>query len=277
MTYGKLMRRADLPFMLRRKLDRVKWSVSCLSLFAATDINLADAGLDSGNYWLYAHDDVDAIYRKGNSGAGLADPAPEGMFVTATNLKDPTKRLDHGGEEHYTFEAFSFVGYDTFAKWADRVHGIPQAAPDRPESPADYRALKEDVAGKLLAGVEKLVPGISDRVVFQEIGTPLSNAYYCAAHRGALYGIDKTRGQVGPFSFQVPSPFKGLYLCGASTISHGVAGATMSGLIAASAVLRCSPWDLLDQNGPETKIFPADDLSAWPAKYQRRRKKKKAA
>ena len=272
-TYGKLIERAALPWRLRRKLDRTQWSVSCLSLFAATDMDLSAAGLDSGNYWLYANSDVDAIYRKGNSAAGLSQPVPEGMFVTATNLKDPTKRRTHGGAEHHTFEAFSFVGYDAFAKWADRAHGVPKAAPDRPTSPADYLALKEDLTQKLLAGVERLVPGISDRVVFSELGTPLTNEYYCGAHRGALYGIDKTRGQVGPFSFQVRTPFEGLHLCGASTISHGVAGATMSGLVAAGTILRCGPYDLLDQAGPETRIYPADDLSAWPARHKRRQKK----
>ncbi len=276
MTYGKLIDQAELPWQMRRKVRKVKWSTSCLSLFAATDMDLGAAGLDSGNYWLYAHDDLDSIYKSGNSGAGLSKPVPEGMFLTATNLKDPTKRRNHGGTDHFTFEAFCFVGYDAFSKWADRVHGLPQAAPDREVAPADYRALKEDLAGKLLAGVERLVTGISDRVVFSEVGTPLSNEYYCAAHRGALYGIDKTRTQVGPLAFQVKSPIKGLHLCGASTISHGVAGATMSGLIAAGAILRCSPYDVLNQAGPATRIYPADDLSAWPARYQRRAGKKAA-
>jgi all-trans-retinol 13,14-reductase len=277
MTYGKLIDQHALPWKMKRKLRKVKWSTSCLSLFAATDMDLADAGLDSGNYWLYAHDDLDAIYKSGNDGSGLNNAVPEGMFLTATNLKDPTKRRDHGGTDHHTFEAFCFVGYDAFAKWADRVHGVPKAAPDRPVAPADYRAFKEDLAGKLLAGVEQLVPGISERVVFSEVGTPLSNEYYCAAHRGALYGTDKTRLQVGPLAFQVKSPFKGLSLCGASTISHGVAGATMSGLVAAGAILRCSPFDLLDQKGPTTQIYPADDLTAWPTKFQRRRNRKAKA
>jgi hypothetical protein len=44
------------------------------------------------------------------------------------------------------------------------------------------------------------------------------------------------QGIVGPLAFSPRTEFEGLYLCGASTLSHGVAGVTQSGIDAAKAV-----------------------------------------
>lgn len=261
MTFGKLIGRDHLPAALRRRIDNVRYSTSALSLFMAVDMDLRAAGMDSGNVWFYRHADIDAVYREGLTDAALTDRPISGAFLTATTLKDPSKM--HSG--HHTLEAFAFVGYDAFRPW-EKWH---QSEGDAPKAPA-YLALKARLQEKMLGVVDEIVPGIRDHVVFAELGTPLSNRYYLAAHRGNLYGIDKTRTQIGPFSFSTRSPFDGLYLCGASTLSHGVAGATASGLAAARQILRCRTRDLLQQNGPELEIFPSDDVTQWPEALQRR-------
>ena len=46
----------------------------------------------------------------------------------------------------------------------------------------------------------------------------------------------------------------GLYLCGASTVSHGVAGVIQSGLAVASRLLHGRKDELLKQKGPEVEI-----------------------
>ncbi|MFN2138483.1 MAG: NAD(P)/FAD-dependent oxidoreductase, partial [Candidatus Promineifilaceae bacterium] len=94
--------------------------------------------------------------------------------------------------------------------------------------------------------------------------TPLTNEHYVNATRGNLYGIDKTPDQVGPFAFPVKSRIEGLYMVGASTLSHGVAGVTSSGLAAARQILGCRMRDILSQNGPELRIYPSEDPGAWP-------------
>src|SRR5262249_17533382 len=52
-TYGRLLPPEALSRKLRRRLARTRWSTSALSLFFATDMDLAAAGCDSGNYWYY--------------------------------------------------------------------------------------------------------------------------------------------------------------------------------------------------------------------------------
>ncbi|MEK7441079.1 MAG: NAD(P)/FAD-dependent oxidoreductase, partial [Chloroflexota bacterium] len=80
-TFGKLIGREHLGDTLRRKLDGAKYSVSALSLFFATDMDLRAAGLDSGNYWFYDHADVDGIYKLGLTDHALTAETPAGMFL----------------------------------------------------------------------------------------------------------------------------------------------------------------------------------------------------
>ena len=257
-TFGQLLNREQLSPKLRRKVDSVKYSTSCISLFFATDMDLRrDAGLDSGNFWFYDHADVDQIYRDGLTDALLHEDTPPGMFLTATTLKDPSKL--HSGR--HTCESFAFVGYEAFEKWAKSKYGA---------RPTDYAAMKEDLAWRMVRGLEKHVPGLSQHITFYSLGTPLTNEHYLNATRGNLYGIEKSPTQVGPWAFSARTEFEGLFLCGASTVSHGVAGVTQSGLDAAKAVLHCHTRDLLTQHGPSLTFLPSEDVSVWPENLRKK-------
>lgn len=260
-TLGQLIGRNALSPRLRRKLDRAAYSTSALSLFMAVDMDLRAAGLDSGNYWYYRHADLDAIYREGLTDRVLDDAPPSAFFLTATTLKDPSKM--HSG--HHTLEAFAFVGYDGFRRWeaGHRSEGGPP-------KPADYLALKQRLTAKMIAAADAIAPGLKEHVVFADLGTPLSNRYYLAATEGNLYGLSKGRFQVGPLAFPVTTEFDGLFMVGASTTGHGVAGASMSGLTAARRILGCRTADLLRQRGPSLAIYPSEDVAQWPEKLRRR-------
>ena len=256
-TFGKLIGRESLSKKLVNKLDRVTYSVSALSLFFAVDMDLRAAGLDSGNFWLYDNEDVDGLYKLGLTDYVLKADAPASMFLTVTTLKDPSKM--HAGI--HTCEAFTFVDYAAFEQWADSLKG---------DRPAAYEAEKEELAEKLFRKLDEFVPGISEHIVFWSLATPLTNKHYINATRGNQYGISKSRRQVGPGAFPIKTEVDGLYMCGASTLSHGVAGATASGLAAAKSILGCSTSDLLTQNGPPIEIYPSEDISAWPEHLQKK-------
>jgi all-trans-retinol 13,14-reductase len=241
-TFGKLIGRERLSVKLKRKVDSVRYSTSCLSLFFATDMDLRGAGLDSGNMWYYDHADVDKIYADGLTDAVLSEETPPGMFLTVTTLKDPSKM--HSG--HHTCESFAFVGYEAFEKWAHTQYGARTS---------DYDAMKEDLAWRMVRGLEKRIPGLSKHIVYYSLGTPLTNEHYLNATRGNLYGIEKSPSQVGPLAFRPRTEFDGLYLCGQSTTSHGVAGVTASGIDAAKAVLNCRSRDILDSEGRLVRCF----------------------
>lgn len=256
-TFGKLIGRENLSPKLMRKLDGLTYSTSCLSLFFATNMDLREAGLDSGNMWYYDHADVDKIYAEGLTDALLREETPPGMFLTVTTLKDPSKR--HSG--HHTCESFAFVGYEAFERWAHTRYG---------SRPADYDAMKEDLAWRMVRGLEKRIPGLSKHIVYSSLGTPLTNEHYLNATRGNLYGIEKSPKQVGPLGFTSRTEFEGLFLCGQSTTSHGVAGVTASGIDAAKAVLNVRSREILTQKGPGPLFLQAEDTSAWPEHLKRK-------
>jgi all-trans-retinol 13,14-reductase len=194
----------------------------------------------------------------------LNDETPPGMFLTVTTLKDPSKM--HSG--HHTCESFAFVGYEAFEKWAQTKYGA---------RPTDYDAMKEDLAWRMVRGLEKRIPGLSKHIVYYSLGTPLTNEYYLNATRGNLYGIDKRPSQVGPLAFTPRTEFNGLYLCGQSTMSHGVAGVTASGIDAAKAVLNCRSRDILTQTGPGPQFLQAERPDTWPENLRRKMERNEKA
>jgi len=256
-TFDGLIGREHLSPKLQRKQEKTTFSTSALSLFFATDMDLRAAGLDSGNNWYYDNADLERLYQDGLGDHVLHAEVPEMMFLTCTTLKDPSKM--HNGQ--HSCEAFAFVGYKPFAKWADSRHG---------DRPGDYNAMKEDLAWRMIQGLEKRIPGLSKHITFWDLGTPLTNQHYINSTIGNLYGTAKSIKQLGPFGFGTQTEFEGLLLCGASTDSHGVAGVTATGLAAARRILNCSTADLLTQNGPELKIYPSEQPSLWPQELQDR-------
>ena len=59
-------------------------------------------------------------------------------------------------------------------------------------------------------------------------------------------------------------------MCGASTLSHGVGGASMSGLFAAQNVLGCARVDdLLGPPDGSLRTFPSEHPEEWMGKVAR--------
>ena len=71
--------------------------------------------------------------------------------------------------------------------------------------------------------------------------------------------------QIGPFSFKNKSEIKNLYLCGASTLSHGVGGASHSGVEAAAQMLNVKSEELMvDNENQKLRIYDAENYDAFP-------------
>lgn len=255
-TLRRLVGEEHLSTFEKIRLARTRWSVSAISLFAATDLDLRARGLDSGNYWYFGGGDVEGTYRKGLEAWGPASGPIPGGFVTCTTLKDPSKR--YGGT--HTLESFAFVGYDAFKQWADTKYGA---------RPASYEAMKRDLIGRMVEMASNVIPDLEKHLTFAELGTPLTNVHYVAATRGNLYGTEKSLFQIGPFGQQLRTSIRGLWMCGASTLSHGVMGAQITGLIAAAQILRCRVSELMRPDGGKITLLPSEDPSAWPKELRK--------
>ena len=167
-TYGKLLAPEHVPPRVRAKLAKTRYSVSALSLFLAIDRDPRAWGFDSGNVWFFEDDDVDGIYRRGLDGWGLEVEDLPFLFLSLTTLKDPSKRY----RGHHTIEGFTLVGYDAFRTWAATAHDA---------RPASYQALKEELTDRMLDAIDRVAPGLSEHITFVDLGTPLTNEFYCAS------------------------------------------------------------------------------------------------
>ncbi|RYG41209.1 MAG: NAD(P)/FAD-dependent oxidoreductase, partial [Chitinophagaceae bacterium] len=250
-TYLKLVGKEHLSKKLLAKLDNTKYSVTSLILFLTLDVDVSNYGIDSGNIWLMRTPDIDTSFRElmeANIEEGEDYPA---VFISCTTKKDP---VSFNGRYH-NFEVVTYINYDSLRDFgnADDYHS-PQ-----------YIAFKKKVIDKMLRTLEKVIPDVRQHVVQAELGTPKTNEFYINSTKGNVYGTEKTLKNVGPFAYKVASQIENLYLCGASTLSHGVAGATYSGVNAASAILKCEPEELMpDDNSQQLRIYDADDAATWP-------------
>jgi phytoene dehydrogenase-like protein len=250
-TWGHLVDAEHQSAWLRRRIAKMRYSVSTLSLFLAVDMDLRAAGLDSGNVWYSQTPDIDAVYRA----ASMADLSKlktiPGLFFNVTTLKDPSLRSD----DLHTVEALALGTPRGFDAWRDSQPGKRGEA---------YGALKKRISELILEEVERFVPGFTERVVFRSLGTPLTNMHFLHATKGGIYGTEKTLRNLGPLSFPVRTHLEGLFQCGASTFAPGIHGVTTSGLAAAAAALGCTGDALLTATGQELKTYPCEDPLSWP-------------
>ncbi len=251
MTYLNLVGKGHLSKKLLKKLQKTKYSCTSLMLFLTVAMDLRAAGLDSGNIWLMPNEDADAVYDTMMKEDILNGDTFKGMFISCTTLKDPTS-FDG---IHHTIEAITYLDYKAFEPFENEVG----------ERSLGYLQFKEQLVQKMLNGLEKVVPGIRGHIVHHALGTPITNEYYINTTRGNVYGTEKSLRHIGPFAFKAKSEIENLYLCGASILSHGVAGASHSGVNTAALILRKKPDELLQHDATqELRIYEAEDASEYP-------------
>jgi phytoene dehydrogenase-like protein len=102
-TWGRLVAPEHVGWLLRRRIEHMRYSLSTISLFMAVDMDLRAAGLDSGNIWFSRTPDIDASYafaeRMQLSGRD------DRVIFQRYDVKDPSMR----GDRLHTVEAMDCV------------------------------------------------------------------------------------------------------------------------------------------------------------------------
>ena len=250
-TYLNLIGKENLSAKLLKKLNKTTYSCTSLMLFLTVDMDVKKAGLDSGNIWKIPNQDMDDSFADMQKKDILEGEEFSGMFISCTSLKDP---ISFDGRYH-TLEAITYIHYDAFEKFKEETT----------ERSPEYLAFKEQIINKFLVTLEKVVPGITSKIVHKELGTPMTNEYYINSTEGSVYGTEKSLRHIGPFAYKPKTEIENLYMCGASIAAHGVTGAGYSGVQTAATILGCQQDDLLkEDNSQELRIFEAEDASNYP-------------
>ncbi|MEA1916733.1 MAG: NAD(P)/FAD-dependent oxidoreductase, partial [Campylobacterota bacterium] len=233
-TYFDLVGKEHLSKKLLTKLEQTIYSCTSLMLFLTVDMDVKSAGLDSGNIWVIPNRDMDDVYEEMMSSNIESNEYFSGLFISCTTLKDPTS-FDG---KHHVLEVITYVSYEPFEKFKD----------EKKRRSDEYLELKERLTNKMINSLDRVIPNIKDCIVHKNLATPITNEHYINATNGCVYGTQKSLNQIGPNSFKPQSEIENLYLCGASILSHGVAGASHSGVQTAARILNCKQEDLIKPN-----------------------------
>ncbi|KAA1245470.1 NAD(P)/FAD-dependent oxidoreductase [Aquimarina sp. RZ0] len=251
-TFLELIGKKNISAKLFKRLSKTKYSCTSLMLFITVDMDVRKAGLDSGNIWMMQHEDLDTVFEETQKIDILEGDVFPGMFISCTTLKDP---ISFDGRYH-TIEAITYINHESFSQFKNEKY--------RRKSDA-YLKFKEQLTEKMIRTLEKVIPDVRSKIVQKELGTPITNEYYINSTKGCVYGTEKNMWQIGPFAYKSKSEIKNLYLCGASVLSHGVAGAGYSGVETAAKILNCRQDDLIQPDPSQNiRIYEAEDDTEYP-------------
>ena len=215
---------------IRRTRD-YEMSPALSVLFLGVRGDLSHDGVGRANHWIYPELSSEACYSAAREGRFLGQPF---VFASPASRKDPTNpRLAPEGVDNLQLIT---VTPSEPAAWG--VTAAQFADGSYREDPR-YQEKKDEVTRGLLSSAERWIPGISERVVFSELASPLTHTRYTGSTGGTSYGIAHTPEQVQRGRPGARTEVEGLFLCGANTRSgHGIEGAASSGRVCAEKILR---------------------------------------
>jgi all-trans-retinol 13,14-reductase len=211
----------------RESLSRFQPGLSYVTLYIGFHGDIRAGGATAANVWVYESADVGGVWER------PADEDAPSIFVSFPSLKDSAHRSPH----RHTAEVVALCRWDPFSAWAGSSLG---------RRPEEYEATKAWIAERLLAQFKRHFPRLASMVDFHELSTPLSQASYVGADRGAMYGIEMSAARLTSDALRARTPVPGLFLAGQDAGSMGIQGAFMGGYMAAASI---EPRLWLDMNG----------------------------
>ena len=222
-TFGHLLPGAVVDASgYREKLQRVQPSFGHLGVYIGLQCTAEELALPKTNFWIYPGNDYDAAVE-----AFVADrnaPFPV-VYISFPSAKDPDYLNRYPGTA--TIEVVAPAPYAWFEPWAGTTWG---------KRGEDYDAFKDELGERLMQYVYDKLPQLGGRVDYYEVSTPLSTAWFANYRQGELYGLDHTAERLQQDWLGPRTRIPGLWLTGQDTLTCGVTGAMMSGLLTTMAL-----------------------------------------
>ncbi|KAL2078667.1 hypothetical protein ACEWY4_026352 [Coilia grayii] len=223
---------------IQERLHRVKPGKGSFMVFCGFDATAEQLDIGPTNIRLYKDNDMNKMMdRYFNM---YKEEAPDNvpmMLVTFPTAKDPTAKLRCPGKSCMTL--VTMVNYEWFEEWKD----MPVT-----KRGDQYLQYKTRFAKHMFDWACLHFPKLKEKLVFQEIYTPLSNSHFLGAYQGSMY-LQHNLDLFDPVFMaknRCDTPVKNLYLTGQDVFSCGISGALHGGLLCASSVLNhILYWDLL--------------------------------
>ncbi len=210
-------------------LKNVQPASAHICLYLGLNKSSEALNLPKHNLWYYKHDGIDAIFDK-----ATLENAPENFaYISFPSAKDPNWETQNSGTA--TIQAISVGNMDWFEDYKDS---------NWMKRGEEYLQLKKNFETEMLKVLYKFFPQIEGTIVASEVSTPLSTENFTNYKSGEIYGLAHS-----PERFTLPflrpkTKIKGLFLAGQDITLVGVAGAMLSGLLCATAILKFGSWKI---------------------------------
>ncbi|MEO9484549.1 MAG: NAD(P)/FAD-dependent oxidoreductase [Ekhidna sp.] len=225
-TYKKLLpQKVVAEHNLASQLDHVTPSAAHASLYIGLIGTPEELNLPKANFWIYP-DDLDHDKCVERFEKDMDAPFPV-VYISFPSAKDPTWNERYPGKS--TIDIITVMPYDIFKKWEDKRWK---------KRGADYEALKEKIAQRLLEVLYQKLPQVKGKIDCYELSSPVTTRHFMNYEQGELYGIDHNPDRYKQRFLQPKTPIKNFYLTGQDVVSAGVAGALFAGFLTASTIIK---------------------------------------
>ena len=219
-TFYKLVGKEHLRRRFIRRIEKKELSLSCFMLYLGIDMDLKSLGLNFriNVYPTYDSERQYALWKAGEM------PEEFSFIMNISSLIDPIT----APKGMHALTITTAAPYHYCKNWGTRDGGK-----------IEYRRLKENIMERMIEKAEKIIPGLSSHIIYQEAATPITLERHTLNTQGAIYGLAATPKQIGPGRFKNKTPIKGLYLVGHYTyVAHGIGAVTHSGRAVTEMITR---------------------------------------
>ena len=218
-----LTEEAVSQFDYASSMSQVQPSMGHLGVYIGLQATAEELGLPRTNFWIYPSNDYDGAVQ-----AFFDDPdAPfPVVYISFPSAKDPDYLNRHPGTA--TIEIVAPAPYEWFEQWKGTTWG---------KRGDDYESFKAKLGERLMQHLYDKLPQLRGRVDYYEVSTPLSTEWFSGYQRGELYGLDHTPQRLQQDWLGPRTRIPGLWLTGQDTLTCGVTGAMMAGMLTTTAMV----------------------------------------
>jgi prolycopene isomerase len=217
-TFLKLAGEEWLPEEFTQKLLEMEVWPSAFLISLGVDMDLGPMGFGGEAIHYSPAESIEELT--------TTDPAKMGIDIIIQSLRDPT--LAPPGQ--HAVSIMTLLPYDYEDRWhtKDGKRG------------EEYRKLKEQVADQLIASAENVIPGLSKRIVYKDVATPLTYERYTLNYQGSIMGWLSTPENIAwIYGWGQRTPIENLYQAGHWTLpGGGIPTVIFSGKTAAQLILK---------------------------------------
>lgn len=214
-TFLNLVGEQHLNPKFVRELRETRLTEPLFLVSLGVDIDLKAMGFNGTSIVYNRSDDIDDLWS--------SDPEKCSLWIMMHSLRNPSQ----APEGMATVQLMTPFPYDYMGYWKRNTDGTRGK---------EYIELKETLAEKLITAVEKIIPQLSQHIVYKDIATPLTFERYTLNSEGASHGWFPTPGAK---MRSQKTPIKNLYQAGHWTFpGFSIFSVVISGKNAAQLVLK---------------------------------------